>query len=223
MGITADLLVMVDARIRSAMQRVTASGTVQSVAGMSALVLFDGSSFPVPVKYAASVRVVPDARVTLLRVGSDWVVTSSFDRSAGGPQQVESTATVATSSTTPAAGSPVLWLPFIAPAAGAVWITVAGHVWSNNNTAAAVLSYEVWDGDQPGQGAQILAPLARHGLMTSEAVNTGATADLGASGPRRMLTGLTPGETYSVQTMLWMTSAGGGSVDYRLLTVEPVL
>ena len=223
MGITADLLALVDARIRSFQQRITSAGTVQSVSGTSVLVLFDGSAFPVPVKYPSSVRVVPGARVTLLRVGSDWVVTSSFDRSAGGPQQVESTATVGTSSTTPGPGSPVLWLPFVAPASGAVWVTVAGHIWSNNNTAAAVLSYEVWDGDQPGQGVQVLAPLARHGLMTSEAVNAGATADLGASGPRRMLTGLAPGETYSVQTMLWMATAGGGTADYRLLTVEPVL
>lgn len=81
MAITNDLLAMVDARINAARQRTTAAGTVVEVQGSTVLVAFDGSSFAVPVKHTAGLALAADDRVTLMRVGSDWVVVGAFNRS----------------------------------------------------------------------------------------------------------------------------------------------
>ena len=80
MGLSLDMLRLVDARIAAAAQKLTAVGTVTEVQGTIAYVAFDGSSLPMPVKYVAGLTLAADSRVTLTRYGGDWVVTGSFNR-----------------------------------------------------------------------------------------------------------------------------------------------
>ncbi|MFJ8690272.1 hypothetical protein [Micromonospora wenchangensis] len=73
-----DLIRLIDTRIQAARQLVTAVGTVADVSGTAVTVAFDGSQVPVPVKAHAHVQVYPNARVTLIRNGSDWVIVGVF-------------------------------------------------------------------------------------------------------------------------------------------------
>lgn len=78
-----DFIRLVDARIESARQRWTAAGTVnERLAPNRATVTFDGSSLAVPVKVAFHVNAQPNSRVSMLRVGSDWVIVAAFSAAA---------------------------------------------------------------------------------------------------------------------------------------------
>lgn len=69
---------IIDAQIAKAQDRITAAGTVTSVTSITrAMVVFDGSAVAVPVKVWTNVPLAPDARVGLIRFGSDWVVIGS--------------------------------------------------------------------------------------------------------------------------------------------------
>lgn len=74
-----DLVRLIDARIEAARQKWTATGTlVERQSQSRATVTFDGSGVPVPVKVLGHVPTRADSRVTLIRYGSDWVVTGAF-------------------------------------------------------------------------------------------------------------------------------------------------
>lgn len=74
----ADLIRLIDTRIQAARQIVTAVGTVADLSGATVAVAFDGSQVPVPAKVLAHVQPRLAARVTLIRHGSDWVITGVF-------------------------------------------------------------------------------------------------------------------------------------------------
>ncbi|MEU7978257.1 hypothetical protein AB0B63_06965 [Micromonospora sp. NPDC049081] len=73
-----DLIRLIDTRIQAARQLTTAVGTVADASGTPVTVTFDGSQLPVPAKVLTHVQVYANARVTLIRHGSDWVVTGVF-------------------------------------------------------------------------------------------------------------------------------------------------
>lgn len=80
MKIDANLLALIDQRIRMSTSREKASGAcvTRDTTGPGADVLFDGSAVTMPVKVVGSVFLRPGDRCLLDRYGSEWVVTSSF-------------------------------------------------------------------------------------------------------------------------------------------------
>lgn len=76
----ADLIAMIDQRIRLAFKADKASGTVvaRDSSGYEAQVLFDGSTTAVPVKCVGNVFCRDGDRVVLNRYGSDWVIVGAF-------------------------------------------------------------------------------------------------------------------------------------------------
>lgn len=81
-GFSADMLRVIDERIASRRDRVTAVGTVASRSAVSTVtaldVTFDGSSLAVPVKQFGGVKARAGDRVGLVKFGSEWVVVGSF-------------------------------------------------------------------------------------------------------------------------------------------------
>lgn len=76
------LLEVIRAEVDKAVQRWTAWGTVtdRTVGSTNAMVSFDGSEVPQPVKVAAHVLAVPGDRVTLMKVDRYWVIQGSMSR-----------------------------------------------------------------------------------------------------------------------------------------------
>lgn len=100
-----DLLRLIDARIESARQRQTATGTVQERQSINrATVTFDGSALALPVKVLSHVAVRQSSRVTLVRFGSEWVVVGAF----GGSGSLVAVWTADTSSSAVSTESAVL-------------------------------------------------------------------------------------------------------------------
>lgn len=161
-----------------------------------------------------------------LDVVGDLTVAGTVDLSSVmRPTFAESTTDIAAfTNTTFAAGSPVVGLTFVAPPSGKVHVTVTGLINSATNTVRAELGWELRQGGTIGTGTIVLAASVDRCLATSHAVNTGATASIGASHRYPVLTGLTPGDTYNLRTMHRVQPAAGtGNINYRSICTEPVL
>lgn len=80
MSYAADLVAMVDQRIRLFLSRNRAMGTLATKAttGSEGTALIDGAETATSVKVPGSVFCQPGDRVCLDRYGSDWVVTNAF-------------------------------------------------------------------------------------------------------------------------------------------------
>lgn len=80
MSYDADLIALIDQRIRAHTRRERAVATVQNrdTTGPGALAVFDGSSVGVPVKVLGNVFCKPGDRVVVDLYGSEWIVTGSF-------------------------------------------------------------------------------------------------------------------------------------------------
>src|SRR5438128_11762938 len=82
MPYNSELLNVIDYRIKSRSEAVTAIGTVSSrstsIYDNRLMVLFDGSSVAMPVKAFGGVWARPGDRVRLVKFGSEWVVVGSF-------------------------------------------------------------------------------------------------------------------------------------------------
>jgi hypothetical protein len=83
---SADLIRLIDERIALSRRQDRAQGTVvaRDTTGPGAMVVFDGSTTPVPVKCAGNVFTNQNDRVLLARHGSDWIVTESFSSNSFG-------------------------------------------------------------------------------------------------------------------------------------------
>lgn len=139
------------------------------------------------------------------------------------PTQINDFTSIASfSNTTPAAGTPAAGFSFTAPPSGKVYLTVTGQIECAVNGNTALLGYEVRTGGTVGSGTVVLGASFNRAVETSKAVNAGAAARITASN-RFLATGLTPGATYNVQTMHWMSPAGTGTVSFRQILMEPVL
>ncbi|MFC6156143.1 hypothetical protein [Kribbella jiaozuonensis] len=123
------------------------------------------------------------------------------------------------SSTSFVPGSPVVGTAFTAPPSGSVYITVSGHLESNAASNFGYLAFEVRAGSSVGSGSVFHAANTDEGIMAGSAAS-GVTRS--CAGNRYLLTGLTPGSSYNVQTVHLVTT-GTLDVFYRSVLVEPVL
>ncbi|MCX5066670.1 flagellar biosynthetic protein FliO [Micromonospora lupini] len=124
-----DLLRLIDARIESARDRATATGTVQErQSATRAAVTFDGSALAVPVKVLTHVQVRENSRVTLVRFGSEWVVVGVF----GGAGNLVRTWTASTSSSGVSGETAVLAVTDLTVEAQAVYrLRLGGQIQSS--------------------------------------------------------------------------------------------
>lgn len=124
--------------------------------------------------------------------------------------------------TVPAAGVPVCGIVFTAPPSGKVWVTVGGITSSANNGHAAIIGWEMREGNVIGSGFVFKGTDISFALVGGKAVTAGGVAQIGAS-RRRQIGGLTPGQQYNVRTMHWLDPgpATCGLID-REISVEPV-
>jgi hypothetical protein len=79
-SLDADMIALIDQRVRSLGQTTRAAGTCvdRDTTGPGGQVVFDGSTVAMPVKVLGHVYVQPGFRCVLDKYGSDWVVTGSF-------------------------------------------------------------------------------------------------------------------------------------------------
>lgn len=122
------------------------------------------------------------------------------------------------SSTSFVPGTPVVGTAFTAPPTGKVYITVSGHIEQNNASQFIYLAFEVRNGAVVGSGTVF------HAAVTDEGIGCGSAGGITRinGSNRYLLTGLTPGSSYNVQTMHLVTG-GTGDIFYRAILVEPVL
>lgn len=121
--------------------------------------------------------------------------------------------TLTTTSTTYIAGSTVCGCTFVASTTGRAVVYHAAYLYNNNVAATTHCSVRVGTGSVIGAGTQIQAAADETAVT-----NLGSTAN--RFGVLTVLTGLTPGSTYNLQTMHRVT-AGTGEVRYRTVVVNP--
>jgi hypothetical protein len=154
--------------------------------------------------------------------GAAWKRTGGQDVESASLFDNDSTTLSGFTNTTAAAGTPVVGDTFVCPPSGGVYITVSGYMVGLNDGQTVHLGWEVRQGAVVGSGTIDITTSVNRSITCGEAVNVGAPATLNAS--RRFLsTGiLTPGSTYNVRTMHWV-SGGSADIRYRELIVEPML
>lgn len=83
MAYNDDLIRLIDQRVRAASAVTVSMGTIvdRDPAGVTATVMFDGSTVAVPCKIFGWQRVDSGERVGLLKFGSEWLVIGSYDES----------------------------------------------------------------------------------------------------------------------------------------------
>lgn len=161
------------------------------------------------------------AGVLYIYDGGTWQRQTKLD---GGAFVNESTTITGITSTTYIPGSPVCGVTFVAPPSGGVYINASGRITATTDTNEFNLSFEVRTGGSIGAGTIILSATSFRALTAGRAVNAGAVAIGSGTRRYRIAAGtLTPGATYNVQTMHAAAPAGTGTVQYRELSVEPVL
>jgi hypothetical protein len=163
-----------------------------------------------------------DAATMLGAMGTGWPAYLAVAASVLRHQQVEEgTNITGIVSTTPAAGSPVCGMTFVAPPSGVVTIGVGGDIDQTQNTFVSILGWELRTGGTIGSGTIIQGANANYAFMLGGAVTTGGSPE-GNATALRVITGLVAGDTYNVRTMHWVNGAGGTMNVYnRLLTVLP--
>lgn len=161
------------------------------------------------------------AGVLYIYDGASWQRTSKFD---GQASDNNVTTISGITSTTFIPGSPVCGTSFVAPPSGGVWINLSGRITATTNTNEFNLSFEVRSGSSVGAGTIVISASSVRTISAGRAVNASAVA-IGAGTRRyRIPPGtLTPGASYNVQTMHACAPAGTGTVEYREVTVEPVI
>lgn len=120
-------------------------------------------------------------------------------------------------------GTAVVGVAFTAPASGKVLIHYSGHISSDVNTNAVLLSFEMKTGGTVGSGTLVgTAANGDRAIVCGRAVNSGAVAQL-AAGNTALYTGLTPGTTYNVRMMHAADPGNTSHAFYRQIMVVPVL
>jgi len=145
--------------------------------------------------------------------------SNTFPANAQPVQVSELTDQTPVTSTTFIAGSPVCGTAFTAPATGKVYITVSGHLQGNNAGSYCYLGFEVRNGAVVGSGTVVTA--ADQDVAVAAGQSAAAIARTGGS-REALITGLTPGASYNVQTMHKVIGTQG-TVHARAVLVKPVL
>lgn len=123
-------------------------------------------------------------------------------------------------STSWAAGSPVVGVAFTAPPSGSVFVTVSGTMTQSNNGFETRLSWEMREGSTIGSGTVFQATSSLRAVVCGRAVNASGPAMVSAS-YRRLVPGLTAGSSYNARCM-YSVSGGTGGFESREITIEPV-
>lgn len=140
-----------------------------------------------------------------------WLVSNT-----GSTSLTDATSQNSLANTTAVAGSPVVSVSFVAPASGIAFVTVTGTV---GQSVVGNFTYLGWECRlNNSTGTLITASAASRAVSAGPNVVSGGSAWINASN-RYRLVGLTPGATYYVQTMHWVTG-GTGTVSSRSIMVE---
>lgn len=151
-------------------------------------------------------------REVYLYDGTNWVYTEPGTNAA--PQQGFDNTTLNFTSTTYAAGSPLVEATFLAPPSGKVYITVSGQPECVSPSSSQV-SFEVRNTNS--SGSVVLA--ASDDRMVGQ-----QDSFWSASSRRHLLTGLTPRSQYYARTMHRASNAANTATTFiRGILVEPVL
>lgn len=111
-------------------------------------------------------------------------------------------------------GGTACFTTFVAPPSGKVLIHNSCEPTASASTQAAYCSFEVRVGNTPGVGTVFLAAATSHAVMGSGNLTTG-------SGRTKLLTGLTPGQTYSAR-QLFLSTSGTATFEGKELIAQPV-
>lgn len=130
------------------------------------------------------------------------------------------------SSTTATAGTNVCGVAFTAPASGSVLVHWHADFWSSQTDKVSFVSMEVRTGATvtagAGSGSQVVASNSNDSLKVAGSVTAGVEARV-AAGTFRLITGLTPGNSYHVRLMHFTEVSGNITVFYRKVMVQPML
>jgi hypothetical protein len=120
-------------------------------------------------------------------------------------------------------GTVVVGTSFVAPPSGKIMAHFGGHISSDVNTNAVLLSFEMKTGGTVGSGTLVsTAANGDRAIVCGRAVNSGAVAQL-AAGNTALYTGLTPGATYNVRMMHAADPGNTSHAFYRQIMIVPVV
>ncbi|HEY9415884.1 MAG TPA: hypothetical protein VIQ30_14065 [Pseudonocardia sp.] len=111
---------------------------------------------------------------------------------------------------------------FTAPPTGSVYVTLSVTKSTTSSGALGYSSFEIRTGSTVGSGTVFTAASLNAGVAVGATV-TGITIDRIQASRRVLVTGLTAGATYNVQTMHQTTPSGNTVILYREVLIEPVL
>jgi hypothetical protein len=174
----------------------TASGIVELATNAEALTGTDNTRAATPANLGALLGVTQESEVA----GSGTTTSTSY------------TATL-TGSTTPQKA-------FTAPQSGKVLIHWSAYMTHSIANGFCYMSFEIRDGASLGAGSVVVA-----GSDTNAIVNrvSGAGSDDAQFGSTKLITGLTPGNSYNIQGLYKLVTAGTLTTINRRIIVQPVL
>jgi hypothetical protein len=192
-------------------------GTVLSVNPL----VVDVQGNPTPAGWIALAAPIAGKPVALLRLDATWLALGILENTATPSdmdlQVTELTAQSGFVNTAFATGSPACQLTFTCPSSGQVKITWGGYLLQNVGTNETQLGFQVIDAASNvaiGASVNRLCAIGR-------AVNASAAAIW--AGSRTYLTDpgvLTPGRSYTIQTVHRTTPAGNGIINERFILME---
>jgi len=183
-------------------------------------VTFDGESALTAKRYQCLSPYHPKKadRVLMAPAGHTYVILGSLSWVPWVPPvSADGTDITAITSTTPAAGSPVVGTTFTAPPSGRVWVNLSGGLYAEAASTEVILGWELRTGGTIGSGTVVSGYAANGDLGIS--TGRGITSQITTT-RREPVSGLTPGSVYNVRTMHWV-GVGTGRVTYRKLVIEP--
>lgn len=154
---------------------------------------------------------------TLQHNGTNWVngvMTTQESEVAG------SGSTTSTSYTATLSGSTTPQKAFVAPPSGKVLIHWSCYMTHSIASGFAHMSFEVRNGATLGSGTVFLAASDTNSIMTR--VSDAGNDDV-QFGSTKLVTGLTPGNSYNIQGLYKIVVAGTGTYINRRIIVQPVL
>lgn len=126
------------------------------------------------------------------------------------------------SSNTFTAGTAVCSAVFVAPPSGSVLVHLKAYFQSAINDKVAIVGVEVRTGATIGSGSVQTAASTFEGLVLGGTVTSGVPLRLSSSTPR-LITGLTPGNSYHVRVMHSTETGGSITLFFRQAIVVPML
>lgn len=111
---------------------------------------------------------------------------------------------------------------FTAPPSGSVYVTLSVTKSTTSSGALGYSSFEIRTGSTVGSGTVVTAASLNAGVAVGATV-AGITIDRIQASRRVLVTGLTAGAAYNVQSMHLTTPSGNTVILYREVLIEPVL